>query len=366
MDDHKGQREQGRTRRISARAIVDDLHSGMSDADLMVKYDLSSEKLKKVLNMLLDKGFLHPDELYARSAGQSFRGPDTSEPHAALMPNASNATAVSMGSEGTQENFGDRRWKIRLPKRSTVDKALNIVGMLAFFGTIAAICLIAPSPMDAFALVLSFFLGVGCLALVLFAIIYLDGRSRKKPASRTTYLVVSVVLLAIGIYLTIPKAVEERIKAPRVNLNEARILEIMKRVMENADYLTPEVHHEFWRIFDDAKIKPQEVRLLRDKIMERATEYHKMFWADALRSLKTGRPYKSKKRADFERRMIEKRGWSPETFRKREGVISRIAAGEPIEMRGTTAVINEESIRWYHQNVREFYPGIEKLFTRPY
>ena len=53
---------------IDARAIVKDIRSGMTDSELMKKYDLSSEGLRFALQTLTDTEVIALEELYATSS----------------------------------------------------------------------------------------------------------------------------------------------------------------------------------------------------------------------------------------------------------------------------------------------------------
>lgn len=51
---------------IKAKEILKDMRAGMDDAGLMTKYGLSSKQILKVINMLLWKGLMSPQELEER------------------------------------------------------------------------------------------------------------------------------------------------------------------------------------------------------------------------------------------------------------------------------------------------------------
>ena len=51
---------------IKAKEILQDMRNGMDDAGLMIKYGLSSKQILKVINMLLWKGLMSPEELADR------------------------------------------------------------------------------------------------------------------------------------------------------------------------------------------------------------------------------------------------------------------------------------------------------------
>lgn len=55
-------------RKISAKAIVTDLRQGMSDADIMTKYNLQELQFKKLLSKLLDARLITDMELYERTS----------------------------------------------------------------------------------------------------------------------------------------------------------------------------------------------------------------------------------------------------------------------------------------------------------
>jgi len=66
-----GRRPVMEKRKVSAKALVEDIRSGMSDLELMKKYDLSSERLQTLFKQLLDRGLATEPELYGRSSDLS-------------------------------------------------------------------------------------------------------------------------------------------------------------------------------------------------------------------------------------------------------------------------------------------------------
>jgi hypothetical protein len=55
-----------RKKTVSARDIILDISTGMSDAALMTKYKLSQKGLRSVFAKLMDKGFLSDKDFYSR------------------------------------------------------------------------------------------------------------------------------------------------------------------------------------------------------------------------------------------------------------------------------------------------------------
>jgi hypothetical protein len=55
-------------RRISSRDFVNDIRTGMSDTELMQKYQLSSRGLQSIFAKLLEAKALDPSEIYERSS----------------------------------------------------------------------------------------------------------------------------------------------------------------------------------------------------------------------------------------------------------------------------------------------------------
>jgi hypothetical protein len=56
------------TRSIRAKEIIEDIRSGVSDEDLMQKYNLSPKSLNKVFTKLLDAQALQPEDFYFRGS----------------------------------------------------------------------------------------------------------------------------------------------------------------------------------------------------------------------------------------------------------------------------------------------------------
>jgi hypothetical protein len=55
------------SKKIHAKSVAADVHAGMGDTALMVKYDLSAKQLEQVLRRMVDAGLIDHMQLYERT-----------------------------------------------------------------------------------------------------------------------------------------------------------------------------------------------------------------------------------------------------------------------------------------------------------
>ena len=149
---------------------------------------------------------------------------------------------------------------------------------------------------------------------------------------------------------------------------KVRMREIISGVMRDPDYLTADVHAEFWTIGDKLgwkSLPPDGFYWIRDWLGEMTTTYMRYYYEDALTALKTGRPFKSLERGSAEKRLL-KSGLIPDwRIAENDKLMEKIAAKEPVSSHGSTFVYTEEIIKDALDNIEASRHRLDALYTPP-
>ena len=95
--------------------------------------------------------------------------------------------------------------------------------------------------------------------------------------------------------------------------------------------------------------------------------YNKYFWQDAFHSLKSGHPYKSKYRSNYEKLCLKMRHFSritPKRIKDDNELIEKIAAKQPIMHGGKKVVITQEMIKQAMKRLDETQRRFDLLYSR--
>lgn len=143
-----------------------------------------------------------------------------------------------------------------------------------------------------------------------------------------------------------------------------RFGEIIKGVLSDPNYLTRDIHDEFWRLRDKiGSLSAAEEQKERDMMVGTAT-YQRYFYEDALWALKKGSPYKSLQRENFEKRLL-KIGVIPEwRIKENEALIEKIATKKEVPHGGSYIIFTEELILKILDGLEATSKRVEKLYTR--
>lgn len=151
---------------------------------------------------------------------------------------------------------------------------------------------------------------------------------------------------------------------PLSSAEKARFREIIAGVVEDPDYLTPVVHTEFWSLLNKTGPLPApEVQQLRDTMTGILTIYHRYFYEDALWALKTGRPFKSLQREEYEKDLLSRGEITEWRIQENETLIAKIAAKEAIPFGGTTIVLSEDIVNEILAGLEDAGRRIDALFS---
>jgi len=111
------------TRKIKARDIVNDIRAGVTDADLMSKYRLSSRGLQSAFDKLVEAGAIRLEEIYGRSPSDddTVRIDDLRD-----LPRHYLALAVSI--------FEPTRPEVKGKLREITEQGIGVIGIEARIG----------------------------------------------------------------------------------------------------------------------------------------------------------------------------------------------------------------------------------------
>lgn len=149
---------------------------------------------------------------------------------------------------------------------------------------------------------------------------------------------------------------------------EARLKEIMVSVMQgDINMPTPLIYEEFWSIMDKyGRLCEEDITLTKDSIAA-TSECNKLFYQDALISLRTGKSYKSAQRLNCENKTIlallptDK---ANAKIKANEDLMLRITNGQPIATATGSIVFTKETIQSTLNDISTKLEGLNRLFSK--
>ncbi len=152
-------------------------------------------------------------------------------------------------------------------------------------------------------------------------------------------------------------------KSKRLNNEDSTSIRyVLDKCNNPTDTLTEEYHTIFWSIVNKNGGNPDNIVGIGSKkdriniLHQIAIGYQKSFFEDALISLKTGKPYNSNKRAEFNK---EIRKINNERFIKNKELMSKIAQKIPVPINGKEIVFTEELVLNVLKNLDSRFKLIE-------
>ena len=150
-----------------------------------------------------------------------------------------------------------------------------------------------------------------------------------------------------------------------------RVIEIIKTVVIDPDMPTKAVRDEFWFLVKGmgeahgTPLTENDIDSLRgafDTVVGVGLTYQRLFWEDALRAQRSGRPVRSQARSAYEAFLLERRFATAERIRQNNLLIASVAAGEPIQVQGESAVFDAEMIGAIIANLDAGFQRLESLY----
>jgi len=213
-------------------------------------------------------------------------------------------------------------------------------------------------------LLVDFVGNVAVWLLILCFVAFVIAKILKAQSTKPYLRKAAWAALAISILATIPR-VERDFKLLFAQPPTARFEQIIKGVMQDESFRTAQVHQEFWSMLTVGGASVAQIRDLRDKMTGMLTVYQPVFWQDALESLRTGQPYKSVQREDYEKNLLAKGMITIERIRANDVTMAKIAAREAITRDGQSIVFNEDMIEPMLATIQQVVKRVDQLFTPP-
>lgn len=157
---------------------------------------------------------------------------------------------------------------------------------------------------------------------------------------------------------TTPVAVSGCLHSNEVNFSaseELRLKEIMVSVMQgNADMPTPAIYNEFWStMFAHGTLCQEDLALTRSSLAS-AAECNKLFYQDALTSLRAGKTYRSSQRSSCEDKT---------RVAANEELMFKIATGQPVVTASGSIVFTERTVQTSLNDINTKLDGLDRLFS---
>lgn len=368
---------------LSAKEVVADIRAGATDEFLIAKYGISKNGLQSLFRKLQTAKYITQAEMDRRAPAEKAKAVvkegDSAKPSHFTEDRSTPKSGSSIGQSGPASTGSEKSHKQPEPSaiKSNYDgkngrRFGGIVAGVVLVGVVTILALILP-----FTVVLGLFIdfaaNVGTSLLICCLVAFIIAKIRKAESTATYFQKAAWVALVMAMLATIPSITEIFEKsvgrptsfAQLTDQQSRRFKEIIKGVMSDPTYLTPAVRREFRQILSDMGGTKAQVQKLRERMTGVITVYQPLFWQDALIAFQTGSPHKSRRRADYEKRMIAKGLISAERVRKNDILISKVAAHEPIAWKGQEVLLNEELIRYVLNTIQETAARVDGLFPSP-
>lgn len=146
-----------------------------------------------------------------------------------------------------------------------------------------------------------------------------------------------------------------------------RLGELVLQLSHNPEELNETIHHQFWEILDrNRSASPPDFLLLKRR-MENLFYLPKLFWEDARQTLQRQKPFKSKRRDQIEKKLVEEGFLSPPRVQADDAIMEKLSHGDPImSNHGVEIIVDEQMVTeiltsW---DEREIQRAMLTLFTR--
>jgi hypothetical protein len=198
----------------------------------------------------------------------------------------------------------------------------------------------------------------------------------QRPSRHIVLTTVIVASLVAGFKLTrslaqswntLPERNQQSVNMSRITLSpfqQGQLIEIVKRVMYDSEYLTDEVRKEFWRMLGQQGVTSMEtIKGFRDDFVSMMVTFQTCFWEDALLAFQSKRPVKSHQCKQLELALLEKKLIDQDRIEKNQLLLRQVASGVPVTIRGEQVVLSEDYIRNALNSVQPAAKRLDLLFT---
>lgn len=141
--------------------------------------------------------------------------------------------------------------------------------------------------------------------------------------------------------------------------------EIVLNTIQNPNYLTPAIHKEFWTIINkyEKNLSQDDINYMKG-INAGVYEYMRMFYTDALISLKTGNSFKSNERKDYEKLLLKLGVLKKDRVESNDLFMDNVALKKPVSTESGSIILTEDMIRDALDKVKAVSKRIDLLYSR--
>ena len=177
-----------------------------------------------------------------------------------------------------------------------------------------------------------------------------------------------LLLLAIAAFVAVCYNLQKRV-AKINDTDYEEVKQIIRLAYTPTDSIDFKSHERFWEIIDKYGGNPKYIDKLGDKQEEfdniaEFLPYQYAFYEDARISLKQGKPYESEKRKQLGEMLPVK------ILKEEENLMLKIASRQPVPVRDTLVILNEQAINNVLQNLDSLMMAARKkldiLYDRDY
>lgn len=159
---------------------------------------------------------------------------------------------------------------------------------------------------------------------------------------------------------TITQPVQPQVLSPEI---EKQLGDIIKFVMMTPGEPTQTTKAKFWSIAKKNGVTTKNISDTRDLIAGFAVDYQKLFYQDALASVRKGQVVKSVEREKAENNLLKIGVMTQERYAQNQKMIENIAYGLPITTAQGDAIFTEEIITAAIENINGVNKRIELLLN---
>ena len=148
--------------------------------------------------------------------------------------------------------------------------------------------------------------------------------------------------------------------------DKARVHEIISKTMRFENYLTKDIHYEFWNIVDKhIKMNNSELKKLREIATVSTVEYMRYFYEDMLISLEGHSLYKSLDREKIENYLLKNNLTSEWRIKTNDQMIEKAIKGIPlVHKEGNKFLFTKEVIYQALSRIDSIKKRVDNLFTK--
>jgi hypothetical protein len=190
------------------------------------------------------------------------------------------------------------------------------------------------------------------------------------PRKVATILIVAILIVGLSSQLFLARSpnIHTLLESRLSRSDLARVMELMKASMQGPNEVSFELHQEFWSIIDrNGSVSDLEIESYFEQWQEMTLTYQRLFWADALESLRTSRECKSTVRLAMEKKKLLESKSFERRFQDNDEFIKNIALKEPIDdFSGQKRILTEADIIETMHRIDDSVRRVKILMSREF